>query len=1407
MKLTKPQQQIYDMEKYVGSSVSIICGSMLIEGDCADRNLLISAVNEIFRINDSLRIRISENNGQTIQTVKDYVAKEIKTLLFSTEEELNSYGNHYAKEPLSIYGDLCEISVLLLPHHYGLLIKMHHAVGDAWTLSLLCSQFVNIINGNTPLAYSYSDFVAKEDVYLTSKRYTKDGNYFVDQFENNDDIQYLEARNYSSLKSERTVYKINKDNTRQIFDCSIKNETSVFTIFFTALSVLLSRLNMNMEKFYIGTAVLNREQHVEKNTAGMFVNTVPVLVNLDYNSSFVDNLGFVEDSLFSTFRHSKFNYSDILSEIRSKFGFAEKLYDVILSYQNAVIDCEDKKIKTTWYHSGISTESLEIHIDDRDDSGELRISYDYHIEKYSAKEIERFHSYLMNIISQMVSNPIVSINTLEIMPWQEKEKVLINFNDTRGEYPIKCVHQLFEEQVGKTPDAVALVFEEKSISYKQLDRMSNSLAHYLRKIGVGKNDIIPIISQRSYHLIVAILGILKAGAAYIPVDYSYPIERVQSICKEADTNVILTYKYDLDFADHIDLETFDYSFNQDCVSNVSDPNDLCYIIFTSGSTGKPKGVKIRHRNLVNYCYKSESNQMIKALCGISDQPSIICVNNYCFDAFIDESILPLLNGFKIFLTNQDESIEYTAFKKIIKANEIDIISTTPTKLKMLTQNDKVPFKHILLGGEKVTREYIADLENRTSAKIFNTYGPTEITVGCTYGLIEDKMSIDIGRPIANTEIYILDKYLNPLPVGAAGELCVAGDGVGEGYLNRPELTEEKFIKNPFGKGKLYKTGDVARWNENGSIEYVGRNDDQVKIRGLRIELGEIESVMSSIDGITEVIVVVPTDETGRQYIVAYYTGKKVDSQIIRTTLARKLPKYMIPHVYCHMEKFPINSSGKIQRQALPKVDFSNIELHTGYVAPQNEAQRELCNLIESVLKIPQVGIEDDFFDIGGDSLRAIEFVSKARAHGFYFSAQKVFDYRTVKGLTEYIVSGNEEIAHIDKERVAKAQKLVSQNGVFESDKTSCSIGNILLTGATGFLGSHILADYLKKDTGTAYCIVRGKDINDSQNRLAETLSYYFPNDDLPLERTIVLCGNLQEDVFGINTDEYKDLTSNVNTVINAAANVKHYGSYEYFYEANVETVKRIIDFCKVSNAKLIHVSTTSVSGEKLVDNAFSTPIVFDERSIYINQSLENVYVRSKFEAELCVLEAIIDGLQANIVRVGNLTNRSSDGVFQKNYESNAFLKRIRAIMKLKMWPQNLKELSIDFTPIDDTASAILTIVRRFDPNKIVFHMINHNKIQMSDVCEMFTKHGHQIDIVNNSIFEEKIQMYMEDDFSEILEAFVNDMGEDKRLLFDNSIIINSNYTSEYLRSLGFEWSKIDEKYLKKYINYVSNIIT
>ena len=690
MRLSKPQKLIYDMEKFVGGSISVICGSMLLT-DVFDIQALERAINELYRLNDALRIRITESSGEAVQSIGEYTPNEIDKLHFDNKAALDAYAEEYAKTPLDFHSDLSEFHIVVLPERCGILVKLHHIIGDAWTLSLIGNQLNALLRGEAPEAYSYADYLETEDAYTQSKRYEKDRAFFLEQFKKCDEATYLSEKPSEGYTAKRKTVVLDRDQASVIKDYAQKKDISVFTLFTAALAVYMNRVKMNAERFYIGTAVLNRGSNKEKNTMGMFINTVPMLIELDNQKSFAKNLSEVEGATLSALRHQKFNYGDVLADLRKEYSFTEKLYDVIISYQNASV--AENGIETTWYHSGCQTESLQIHIDDRDNAGVFRIHYDYLTDKFTAHEIEMLHEHMLNLLFSAIENDGQKMYELSIFSEAERQKVLYDFNDTAQDYPKeKCVHQIFEGQAAATPDKTAIIASDQALTYQQVNEEANRIAHGLLSLGIKQGDIVAVILPRVSHLIPALFGVLKSGAAYMPVDPSYPQDRIDFLLSESQTKYIINDKT---------LPLLLQNVNSDNPDIQIDPSDYFCALHTSGSTGKPKLTVLRQSNLLNFLYGN--------LDFWDHVETVICVTIVTFDIFMQDSLLSLALGKKLILASNDQIYNQAEFEKMFENENNVMFFSTPTKLTAyIKQSATCDFLRkivsLIVGGEVFTDE-------------------------------------------------------------------------------------------------------------------------------------------------------------------------------------------------------------------------------------------------------------------------------------------------------------------------------------------------------------------------------------------------------------------------------------------------------------------------------------------------------------------------------------------------------------------------------------------------------------------------------------------------------------------------------------------------------------------------------
>ena len=747
---------------------------------------------------------------------------------------------------------------------------------------------------------------------------------------------------------------------------------------------------------------------------------------------------------------------------------------------------------------------------------------------------------------------------------------------------------------------------------------------------------------------------------------------------------------------------------------------------------------------------------------------------------------------------------------------------TPSRMQIFLDNNENQslhnLKYVVLAGEPLPDVLRAALLNMGIKKVYNGYGPSETTVFSTFTDVSDSVKVNIGKPLYNTQTYILDKNMNPCPVNVPGELYIAGDGVGKGYLNNHTLTIKSYLKNPFlSDSTMYKTGDLCCFLNNGEIQYLGRIDNQVKIRGLRIELGEIENKILSYPNIQKACVIKQTINN-RDFISSYITvNKRINISELRKYLSNALPKYMVPSYFTILDSFPYTPNGKINKKALPlPKEILNSNNTNEYVAPKTELEKKYVAIWEQVLNIKPIGINDNFFELGGDSILAMNLNIELKNITDSISYSDIFKFPTISELIKKSKTSDEnyDFNYMEK-NYDKYSDLLNLNAkvpkVFNLKHKPA--GNILITGATGFLGIHLLDSFIRNEKGNIYCIVREEPGLTAQAKLHQKLNYYFGNkyDKLLGKRIFAVTGDICSSGFGLSQEDLLELANNVNIVINTAARVAHYGNYSEFYNANVKSVKNIIDFCKSFNKKFYHVSTLSVSGNAFdtasMSQSMSTTTYFRETNLFIGQTLENVYVRSKFEAECLVLDSMLDGIDAYILRVGNLMPRFKDGTFQENIVDNAFINRISSFIKLGAIPNYIEDEYLEFTPVDTISDAIIKLMTHPNDNFRIFHLFNHNHVYINEAMKYFKLLNSNLKILTEQEFKKLIKSTLNTkNKKEILNSLINDMDSNLHLLYKTDIIIKSENTIKYLSKIGFSWPKISNKYMMKFLDILRRIL-
>ena len=1374
--LTTPQQNIYNETKfYSNTALGNIGGTLEFSMEGLSSEIIEKAINLLIDAAEGLRLRITENDGEVYQYVSEHEYESITVIdaIEMTDEQIDERVNAMMRTPITYDGKLYRFEIFKKADSWLIVAVMHHIVSDAWSMTIIDDAILHachaLVNGEEPVLNiaPYTDVVAKEQEYFASKKYQKDKAFWSELYAEHPEYVRLKpnAMTSTSPSANRLYAEVSPALSKQIKAFCTEHEYSPATVFEAAMLIYLDRINGGSKTPSLGLAVLNRDGAKDKRTLGMFISTIPLTAKPSEDKTLGELCAEINDLHLQIFRHQKYPYSHILSDIHQHHGDVEKLFDVTVSYQTAQAD-KTGTAQSRWYGNGYCENTLNFHVDDRDNSGLFHINIDYQSQQFDDQaEVSLLKDRILYIVEQIVNNSAKTIGQTGIIPPFEYDLITNVFNKTSQPLPHKNVIDLFVEQVENVPDQTALVCQDEQVTYSELDKQSNQIANFLIESGVTKGDIVAVSLPRVNISIACILGILKAGAAYLPIDSANPQERIDYILTNSLAKLYITEASVKKCLSHNDSKP---------IIDVAE-TDLCYCIYTSGTTGKPKGVAINHHNLLYYI------ESCKRIYGNSN------VNMPFFTApFVDLSVtsiyLPLLTGGTVYLYPDEV---YESISQIIENRALSIIKLTPTHLQLFNQSNTNRqlnnISHVILGGENLTAKECVDFLSRYGShiKIHNEYGPTETTVGCTdyvFSPDDHESSVSIGHPTTNTQLYIVDSAMQITPIGIAGELCIAGDGVGMGYLNNSELTQKSFVQNPFGKGLLYKTGDVAYWVTDGNIIYKGRNDEQVKIHGMRIELGEIEAAVLETPNVMQATAVIIDSENNPQICVYYTASRIVGAEKIKNCICNCLPRHMIPTVYMQIETMPIAPGGKINKKALPSPDFSSLKESIEYISPQTELEKQISNAVESILNISRISITDNLFDCGFNSLKVIEFIIAVQHMGLSLSAQDIYNHPTIKNLCAFLenTSNNNALAvHKDYSNLHNILKV-------STPKTSVG-KSVFLTGATGFLGIHILKELYETTKRPIYCLIR--DVSKFQSALA-----YYTNIPYPNDRILCLQGDITEKNLGLTENKYEQICNQISDIIHCAATVSLFGDWETSKEINYTGTCNVIELAEKASAKLHYVSTISVSGDLIVPQE-KPNCEFSENDLYISQRYtENVYVHSKYLAEEAVISAIKNSrINASIYRIGHILWDSQSGLFQMNYESNDVYMLMDAFRTIGKLPAEFATHKMPIIPVNECARIICHELYA-DQNR-VFHMYD-DSITWG---ELMTALGISAQVpFDEFIAEAKKHQTQTVKFAEMfLSAIIASNGQ-------FAVNITNEETKKYLEERGCLWRNVDSEYVKKY---------
>ena len=1359
-----------------------------------DIPLLVKAMETLVKTHPMLQAHFGSEGSDIIQIVDFDQPIEI-TQSQHKEEEMSQYKWEFVKPFNLRQGPLYHIEIATTEQWVYLMMDMHHLVVDGGSFDVLLSQLFDLLNGKEiePETFTYADFVAAQKAAESSEEYAAAHDFFQQRLGNVEGVTEVpsDLTNPQDKAISETVYSELDFEAIENF-CRQHNISPAHHIL-AATFYTLSRFTNN-EQLCITTISNGRSDLRIQNTVGMFVNTLALSAEIG-EQSVLEFLNETSKNFDETLQHESYPFARIAADY-------DLSAEILFAYQMGIF--EDYKYKgqsvaIEFFESDTPKFRLAFFIMN-DPSGKPSVCLQYDKGRYSHETMQCLAQSVSNAANAFIRQPEMKLQQVSLLD-ANQTALLDSFNQTEVPYDTtQTIVSLFRRQVELTPDNMAVVYHENKYTYREVDDITERMAAYLVAKGLGREDVVSILIPRCEWMPIAALGVLKAGCAYQPLDPSYPAERLNFMIQDASAKLLIAdeslrdivNEYEGDVLLTKDIKQLPAVSEPVNVNVTVNPADLFILLYTSGSTGTPKGCQLEHRNLAAFCHWYQRRFELKA------EHHVSCYASYGFDCCMMDMYPALTCGACVYIIGDDIRLTLPEVNDYFNENHIThSFMTTQVAYQFATNMDNHSLQHLIAAGEK-----LASLVPPKNFKMHNGYGPTEGTILITeYEVDKELKDIPVGKPLDNSRLYVVDKQFNRLPQGALGELWISGAHVTRSYLNRPEKTAEVYIDNPFSDepkfSRIYRTGDIVRYLPDGNIQFAGRKDGQVKIRGFRIELKEVEAVIRQFPGIKDVTVQAFEYDNGGKYIAAYIVSdEQVDIKELNAFIGQQKPPYMIPAATMQIDTIPLNQNQKVNRKALPAPVIQAADHE--YVEPVNEVEKLFCKIYSDILSMDKIGATDNFFELGGTSLMVTRVIIEADKAGKHIAYGDVFANPTPRQLSNFISSDTNDV---DEE--ARNFNYGAINTVLEGNTLDAfqggerqPIGNVLLTGATGFLGIHILQELLERDdVPTIWCLVRGETDEKAERRLKSLMFYYFN------KNYNHLFGNRLRVVNGDVTQDIK-VDGKIDTVFNCAAVVKHFSKGTEIEDVNVGGALHCVKFCLLNDARLIHVSTYSTAGMS-VDGIPSENSMYSEQKLYFGQNLGNQYIHSKFISERIVLDAIaMHKLNAKVMRVGNLSPRSTDGEFQINFNTNSAMGRIRVYQMLGCYPYDLNDEPMEFSPVNEVAKAIV-LLSETPQACCVFHPFNNHFVHFGDVLQ---------ELSNVTQGPRQVE---EEDFNKELEAAKQDAEKAKRLssllayqdMAHGQKVIEipseNQYTTQVLYRLGFRWSTTSWDYVERMLSAIS----
>ncbi|WP_108870007.1 non-ribosomal peptide synthetase [Aquimarina aquimarini] len=1312
-----------------------------------------------------------------------------------------------------------------------LVFVIHHTILDGLSGTLFMKLFwetyhtiekgekKNLEKVNT----HFFDFVTWEHQYMKSSQANIDVSWWKKQLANISPIllPYDHTKNIAVPYQDKDIVttQIKGVALQKLKETATRMKVSLSVLLMAGFKILLHKLTLQ-EDITIATPTEGRQKTIYEDSLGCFVNVILMRSQLDTQKTIAQNVLSVKENFLSSLDHAAYPLTGLLAEL-SEEQERSKEFNIAVSYTYQNIF--DTILDTTLLGDTI-TPVYDVYQETQDEYAmevydfrdTLQLNFKYKKLLFEKQTIEKHLQYFIRIIDQIITNEKLLLGEVEILSKEEKATFFTDFDKTNIGYPKeKTLVDLFEEQVVHVPDHSALTYIDQQISYQELNIKANQFANYLRRKGVAQKDKVILCIDRSIDMIVSILAVAKTGATYVPIDPLYPIERIKYSIDDAKPKAIVCTAVLSEILKEIDAKPViinnvegkeiakEASENLDLTIH---PEDALYVIYTSGTTGYPKGVVITHNNVVRLLKTDQ------ALFDFNKKDVWTLFHSYCFDFSVWEMYGALLFGGRLVIVPDHIRKDTVLFYQLLVSQGVTILNQTPSSFYALQDQigihpEKLNVRYVIFGGEALQPALLKQWHTTyPNCKLINMYGITETTVHVTYQEITateiNEAVSTIGVPIPTLSCYVLDKNMNLLPNGVAGELYVGGEGVAKEYLNRPELTKERFVRNPFNRNtRLYKTGDIVKYNYKNQLEYIGRIDEQVKVRGYRIELAEIENVLLKNPTILQCVVAIKEISKDNQQIIAYIKQKEaIDEKLIFEFLESQIPSYMIPNTICLIDDFVLTSNGKIDKEKLPLPDFTEIEQN--YIAPTNDIEKEIVTIFEEILEVKKVGILDHFFELGGHSLLVMKTIHKINTivHS-KLAAKDLFKFPTPQELAVCINNGS----NIDQ--AVNLQEEIQFDPTIHFPLTKfvfpTTPQHIFVTGGTGFVGAFLLRELLENTNAQLYCLTRANSKEKAFLKIKNVMITYDLWLDAYTTRIQSMVGDIGAPLLGLSPETFDKLCTTIDVIYHNAAHMNHMATYQDLKPANVEGTLEIIKLASKHKIKPLHYTSTLAVFNNTVRKEIQTITEKHTSENEIHYESDG-YPTSKWVGENVILKAQKAGLPCVIYRLGLTIGDTIKGRLDDKQWFYGFMKSCVSLGA--MINQDL-DIELPMMPVDIVAKSLVYLSLKKNTLNQTFHLVG----KPSSLHTIFKKYS----VSNDGVSLKELSMYdwlqliklnpelpVPPFMLEYLELDKEELITRKNKELTAKLEFDTTFTEREIEESNILFPNIDSEIVLKYFDYV-----